>query len=334
MNTSKTKPKLQTKQIIYIILTVIFLALISLFLYSIFVPGNFIEELYNSIKGSEAPEFSVMMVDFVLSFFIYTLITLVILWIVELTLRAFKERISKDIENTIRVLIRFVIIIFFIVAYLNKFESFGGAVIGVVATVGAAFGIAASKSLGSTFSGLHLVLSKHHNVDDYLIISDMNIEGVVKEISTSFVTILQPNKTTAVIPTDKLREEEVLNIKIEKFETEKDGITQLFLYGKKVLETHYVYPLKWATHSDDRHSQAVEAIVETGKDFKDFIDDEVDWMISERDRLNRVYLIRLTVLDPKILLHLTSDFTRTLEANYEKIKYPSGKKSASKKSNE
>ncbi|GAH39229.1 unnamed protein product, partial [marine sediment metagenome] len=36
---------------------------------------------------------------------------------------------------------------------------------------------------------------------------------------------------------DKLREEEVVNIKVEDFETEKDGITHLFLYGKKVRET-------------------------------------------------------------------------------------------------
>jgi hypothetical protein len=160
----------------------------------------------------------------------------------------------------------------------------------------------------------------------------MNIEGFVTGISTSFVTIIQPNKTTAVIPTDKLREEEVLNIKVESVETEKDGITQLFLYGKKVKETHYVYPVKWATHSDDRHSHAVEAIVETGVDFKDYIDEEVDWMIYERDRLNRRYLISLTVLDPKILLHLAEDFTRILEANYEKIKYSEKKKSTGKKS--
>ncbi len=329
---SKAKPKLKTKHIIYIVFGVIFLALLVLFFYSRFVPGNFIENYYNDNAAEGAATFNEMMSNFVDSFFIYTLIAVVIIWLVEISLRTFKHKISDDIENTIRVLIRFIVIIFFVVAYLNKLESFQGAVIGVMATVGAAFGIAASRSLSNVFSGLHLVLSKHHNVGDYLIINDMNIEGVVKEISTSFVTILQPNKTTAVIPTDKLREEEVLNIKVESIETEKDGITHLFLYGKRVKETHYVYPVKWATHSDDRHSHAVKAIMETGEDFKDYIADEVDWMIYERDRLNRRYLISLTVLDPKVLLHLASDFTRILEANYEKIKYSNKKKSTSKKS--
>jgi len=212
MDESKTKPKLQTKHIIYIVFGVIFFALLALFFYSRFVPGNFIENYYNSVTTVGAPTFDDMMKNFVDSLLIYILISVVIIWLVEIALRTFKTRISDDIENTVRVLIRFIVIIFFGVAYLNKIESFEGAVIGVMATVGAAFGIAASRSLGNVFSGLHLVLSKHHNVGDYLIITDMNIEGVVKEISTSFVTILQPNKTTAVIPTDKLREEEVNSV--------------------------------------------------------------------------------------------------------------------------
>jgi hypothetical protein len=335
MNTNKTKSKFKKKHILYILLIVIFIVIVTFYFISRFTETNFIQKWYDDnfydAGVEESLNYQEMLIQFVDSFFIYTLIAFLIVWIVEIILRTFKERITDDIENTIRVLIRFVVILFFGIAYMTKFENFVGAVIGVAATVGAAFGLAASRSLGQIFSGLHLVLSKHHNVGDYLIINDMNIEGVVTGISTSFVTILQPNKTTAVIPTDKLREEEVLNIKVERFETEKDGISHLFLYGKKVKETHYVYPVKWATHSDDRHSHAVAAIMETGEDFKDYIDDEVDWMIYERDRLNRRYLISLTVLDPKVLLHLAEEFTRILEANYEKIKYGDKKKSTSKK---
>ncbi len=336
MNTNKTNSRFKKKYFLYIFLIIIAIAIITLYFISRFTESNFIQQWYDDQfydpEAIEPLDYRGMLVQFVDSFFIYTIIALLIVWIVEIVLRTFREKISDDIENTIRVLIRFIVILFFGIAYMTKFENFVGAIIGVAATVGAAFGLAASKSLGQLFSGLHLVLSKHHNVGDYLIINDMNIEGVVTGISTSFVTILQPNKTTAVIPTDKLREEEVVNIKVEDFETEKDGITHLFLYGKKVRETHYVYPVKWATHSDDRHSQAVEAIMETGEDFKDYIDEEVDWMIYERDRLNRRYLISLTVIDPKILLHLAEDFTRILEANYEKIKYSNKKKSTSKKS--
>ena len=336
MNTNKTNSKFKKKHFLYIFLIIIAIAIITLYFYSRFTENNFIQQWYDDQfydpEAIEPLDYRGMLAKFVESFLIYSLIAFLIVWIVEMMLRTFKERISADIENTIRVLIRFVVILFFGIAYMTKFENFVGAIIGVAATVGAAFGLAASRSLGQLLSGLHLVLSKHHNVGDYLIINDMNIEGVVTGISTSFVTILQPNKTTAVIPTDKLRDEEVLNIKVEDFETEKDGITNLFLYGKKIRETHYVYPVKWATHSDDRHSQAVEAIMETGEDFKDYIDEEVDWMIYERDRLNRRYLISLTVIDPKILLHLAEDFTRILEANYEKIKYANKKKSTSKKS--
>lgn len=331
MNTNETNSKFKKKYILYLVLIIITIAIITLYFYSRFTENNFIQQWYDDQfydpEAIEPLDYRGMLAKFVESFLIYTLIAFLIVWIVEMILRTFKERISDDIENTIRILIRFTVILFFGIAYMTKFENFIGAIIGVAATVGAAFGLAASRSLGQIFSGLHLVLSKYHNVGDYLIINDMNIEGVVTGISTSFVTILQPNKTTAVIPTDKLREEEVLNIKVEHLETEKNGITHLFLFGRKIRETHYVYPVKWATHTDERHSLAVKAIEETGEDFKDYIDDEIEWMIYERDRLNRRYLISLTVLDPKVLLYLAEDFTRILEENYEKIKYSKEKKS-------
>ena len=325
------KEKMKKKHIIYIVLAVLFLVFLALFLYSRFVPNNFIENFYNDVKSEESPDYDVMMSTFVDSFFIYSVSAILIIWIVEVTLRTFKERINDDIENTIRVIIRFVVLIFFLVAYLNKFDSFEGAIIGVAATVGAAFGLAASRSLGDLFSGLYLVLSKHHNVGDYLLIPDMNVEGVVTEISTNFVTLIQPNQSTAVIPTNMLKDEEVHNLKVQHFETEKDGISELLLYGRKVKEIRYTYPLKWATHSDDKHSLGVAAIEKTGIDFQDYLDTTIQWSISQRNRLNRTYVINLTVLDPNDLLTIVGDFTKKLESNYEELKYPPKKTQPKKK---
>jgi len=50
------------------------------------------------------------------------------------------------------------------------------------------------------------------------------------------------------------------------------------------------------------------------------LNEPVEWKIHSRDRLNREYQIKLTVLKPEKLLTLTADFTKSLESNYEKIK--------------
>ncbi|MHA1446434.1 MAG: mechanosensitive ion channel domain-containing protein, partial [Candidatus Heimdallarchaeaceae archaeon] len=169
--------------------------------------------------------------------------------------------------------------------------------------------------------GLSMVFSKHHNVGDYLFIPEMNVEGVVQSISVSYITILQPNETTAVIPVRKIREHEIINIAIAEYEEEKhEDISKFFMYGERIAETDFVYPLNWATHSDDRHSDAVKAIEKTALEYNDQLNEPVEWCIHSRDRLNRLYQIKLTVLDPEKLLTLTSAFLKTLESNYEKIK--------------
>ena len=150
----------------------------------------------------------------------------------------------------------------------------------------------------------------------------MGIEGIVKEISISFLSILQPDRTVGIIPNKKLRDTEIINIKIEKTERDMDKFTDLIYYGRKVSETYYVYPLKWAVDSADKHSDCVKAIKKTFTQFKDFLDNEKpDWQIIERNRLDRKYAVLLTLSDPTSLLELKDDFTEALEANYEKIKY-------------
>jgi hypothetical protein len=136
------------------------------------------------------------------------------------------------------------------------------------------------------------------------------------------LTILQPDRTISIIPNKKLRDTDIVNIKIEKTEKDMTNFTDLILYGRKVTETYYVYPLKWAVDTEDKHSNTVKAIKKTHDQFIDYLENEKpDWQIIDRDKFHRKYKILLTISDPTTLLELKDDFTESLEANYEKIKY-------------
>ena len=311
--------KIKKRRLAYGFLLSFFTVLFILYIYSRFVDGNFIETLASLTHQEYVDDILKAYVD---SFFIYTVSALAILMIANFILHALEDKVSPDIHNTLHVLTRVIVIPFFIIAYLNRFEAYSGAIIGVAATIGGALGIAGALTISELLTGIIMVFSKQHNVGDYIIVPSMGVEGIIKEISISFLTILQPDRTIGIIPNKKLRDTEIINIKIEKTEKEMDNITDLILYGRKVTETYYVYPLKWAIHSDDKHSDAVKAIKKTHDQFKDYLDNEKpDWQIITRDRLNRKYAILLTLADPTTLLELKDDYTEALEANYEKIKY-------------
>lgn len=311
---------LQKKHIIYGSLILVFLTVFIIYLVSRFVEGTFVEDIYENIKGDSTKSYMEFLIDYVDSFFIYAFSVIAILWILNFILRAVKKKVSPDFHNAIRVIIRVTVIPFFIIAYLNKFPAFTGAIIGVAATIGIAFGLAASRYVSDLITGLYILFSKHHNIGDYLIIPPLNIEGIVKDISINHLVILQQDGTTSIIPNNKLKDQDIINIAIVKEEKSRDGISHLIMYGKKVLEVQYIYPLKWACNSDDSHEMIAKAIEETGNDFKDFIEEEVNWRISKRNRLDREYTIMLTVIDSNSLLTLVPKFTKTLEENYEKLK--------------
>ena len=312
--------KIKKKHIIYSILISIFIVILVLYLYSRFVPGNFIENLYENNKWNEELSYIDFLKNYIDSFFIYAFSALILLWIANIILHVVEKKVSPDVHNTLHVLIRVIIIPVFVIAYLNKFDAYTGALIGVAATLGAAFGIAAARSVSDLISGLYMVFSKHHNVGDYIIIPGMELEGIVKSISVNYLELLKSDGSTAIIPNTKLRNEQIINTVIVKAEKERDGITDFFLYGRRVTETQYVYPLKWSSDSEDSHEKCVKAIEKTAKQFKDYLEEEIVWQISQRDRFHRTYLISLLVLDPETLLTLVGNFANALEKNYELLK--------------
>ncbi len=339
VNEMKFKDHMKTnrrKYFFFGILAILFISILAIYITAKVSDDNLIEIAYNDrmklneewyfsneTLKAEAPAYATfdgLLNEYVDDFFIYTFSVIVILWVANVILHAIRKRISPDIHNTLHVLLRALVLPIFLVAYISKFEPFTGSIIGVAATVGAAFGIAAARSVGDLISGLYMVFSKHHNVGDYIIIPDINVEGVIQTISINYITILQPDESTSVIPNSRLRELEIESIAVVEAPDEKGDIKEIILYGRRVGETEYSYPLKWATHSDDSHSECVKAIEKTEKQFEKELEKPVTWTIIHRDRLNRRYQIQLVVLDPKKLLEMPGDFLKALESNYEKIK--------------
>ena len=283
----------------------------------------YFDNLTMKVDAPAYASFDGLLDEYVDDFFIYTVSAIVILWVANVILHAVRKRISPDIHNTLHVLIRAIVLPVFLIAYVSKFEPFTGSIIGVAATLGAAFGIAAAKSVGDLISGLYMVFSKHHNVGDYIIIPEINVEGVIKTISINYVTILQPDESTSVIPNSKLRELEIENIAVVEPPEEQDeheDIKEIILYGKRVGDTEFSYPLKWGANSEDAHSDCIKAIEKTEKQFKDQLEEPVEWIIIDRDRWHRKYQIQLVVLNAKKLLKLPGEFLKALESNYEKIR--------------
>ncbi len=82
MNTNKTKSKFKKKHILYILLIVIFIVIVTFYFISRFTETNFIQKWYDDnfydAGVEESLNYQEMLIQFVDSFFIYTLIAFLI----------------------------------------------------------------------------------------------------------------------------------------------------------------------------------------------------------------------------------------------------------------
>lgn len=312
--------KIKKSYIIYSILSSILITIIILALYSYFTDSNFIADAYNNKFGTieeSDPYHNVFWGQYIFPFLIYSIIAIVILLFWRGFIRAIKDRVSPGISNTLRILGDIIIIPFFIIAYLNKFEAFRGTLIGIAALLGTAIGFASTTTVGNLLAGLYLIVSRPFIIGDYIIIPDMETEGVVKELSVNYTKIEQPDSNTAILPNSGLLNKWIYNTR--KFIAEEDT-KEHRLRIKKRGKIIYTYPLKWASFSDSSHKECVDAIEKTAEMFKEKLSEDVTWFILKRDRFHRTYQMNLTVENSYDLIDLTGDFMNALELNYEEIR--------------
>ena len=313
--------KIKKSYIIYSVLISVLTTVIILALYSYFTDTNFIADAYNNRFGTvEEPDpyHNVFWGQYIFPFLIYSIIAILLLFFWRGFIRAIKDRVSPGISNTLRILGDIIIIPFFIIAYLNKFEAFRGTLIGIAALLGTAIGFASTTTVGNLLAGLYLILSRPFIIGDYIIIPDMDTEGVVKELSVNYTKIEQPDSNIAILPNSGLLNKWIYNTR--KFISEEAEEKEHRLRIRKKGKTFYTYPLKWASFSDASHKECVNAIEKTAQMFKEKLSEDVSWFVLKRDRFHRTYQMNLTVENSYDLIDLTGDFMSTLELNYEEIR--------------
>ncbi len=316
--------KFRKKYIVYIILAAIFITIVVLAFYSYFVEGNFISNAYNTwyLKKNptstiENPYTEVLMNQYILPFILYSFVAIVLIILWRLLIRAIKERVTPTITNTLRILGNIIIIPFCIIAYLNSFEAFKGTLIGIAALLGTAIGFASTTTIGNLLAGLYLIVSRPFTIGDYIIIADMDTEGVVIEVTVNYTKVDQSDGTTAILPNNGLLNKWIINTK--RFIPDEDT-KGLQLKFRKKGTTFYTYPLKWASDSEENHETCVEAIEKTSEKFRDVLEEDVTWFILKRDKFHRTYQMNLTVQDAHSLINLTGEYMSTLEEEYGKIR--------------
>jgi len=206
--------RIKKSHIIYSLLIVLLITAIVIALYSYFTDSNFIADAYNNKFGTidePDPYHNIFWGQYIFPFLIYSIISVILLFLWRGFIRAIKDRVSLGISNTLKILGDIIIIPFFIIAYLNKFEAFRGTLIGIAALLGTAIGFASTTTIGNLLAGLYLIISRPFIIGDYIIIPDMNTEGVVRELTVNYTKVEQPDSNTAILPNSGLLNKWIYN---------------------------------------------------------------------------------------------------------------------------
>ncbi|UCE13762.1 MAG: mechanosensitive ion channel family protein [Candidatus Heimdallarchaeota archaeon] len=269
-----------------------------------------LKELIESEDAFGPESYETLYTQFVL-LLVYILVALILLMMWGVILDSIQPRVTKTAFNTLRVLGRMVIVPFCIIAYLNSFPAFQGTLLGLSAIFGAAIGFASTNTIGNFLAGLYIMAARPFLIGDYIILPDSEgIEGRVKEITVNYTKITLPTGNIVLISNGEFLTQSIINTRTSESK----------LFHQEETKRIFVYPLKWATNSDEKHKWSTEAIEKTGEEFQERLLKPITWFVSSRTRLDTTYQINLTVNSATKLLDLTGDFMTKLSLNYDEVK--------------
>ncbi|CAL1329206.1 mechanosensitive ion channel domain-containing protein [Candidatus Providencia siddallii] len=126
--------------------------------------------------------------------------------------------IIKNIDTTINYLLstifRYILITFTLIIVLNKIGIKTAPIIAIIGTIGLAFGLAIQNSLKNFISGILLIILRPLKVGEHVIIC--SIEGYVKKIQFFFTIIKTIENSIAIIPNDKIINNNIINLTNKK----------------------------------------------------------------------------------------------------------------------
>ena len=260
------------------------------------------------------------------------LIFVLVMWIIwGFILNRLKDDISPELYNALRTLGRATLLLLGLFWIVGE-ELF----IGAAALLGTAIGFASSTTIGNFISGLYLLVTNPFNVGDYIILTDMKVEGIDEEISINYTKIITPLGIHVSISNQKLLGTPIHNTSIsvpkesikkgkitwrddmgDKFDSIDDVVDILkgirSKYSNKELD-YYLYPLNVNISADKySHRLTSEVFDAAAKKFSEKTAEPISWFLIDRSN----YQLSLIVENPYIFFDLKNEILGFIEEKIE-----------------
>jgi small-conductance mechanosensitive channel len=123
--------------------------------------------------------------------------------------------IDEHTENSLRLILRVLIIVLTIIILFSIFDLPTEWFVGASALVGAAIGFGSSQTINNIVAGFYVILTSPFKVEDYVFIGEF--EGQVEEISINYTKLYTPSFNLLLIPNIQVMNNRVLNCTHEGF---------------------------------------------------------------------------------------------------------------------
>ncbi|MFX0125721.1 MAG: mechanosensitive ion channel family protein [Candidatus Hodarchaeota archaeon] len=172
---------------------------------------EWIEELLNPIvMTTNSSEFFALIVS-ILSFIIFIWITGFLL---KFLIRYWTEE-HPETKNGAILLVNIVQLMFVLLFLLSILPIFGVPqefIIGTMAIVATALGVASTSVASNFIGGLYIIITRPFHVGDF--IRTQRVEGIVEEIGLNYTKIIRIDKVEVIIPNSNLMTSSLLNFSL------------------------------------------------------------------------------------------------------------------------
>ena len=134
-------------------------------------------------------------------------------WLRKIVKKSF-ERTGTDagVSQFIDSMLKFGLYAILIFIIATKFGVESSSVAALIASAGVAVGLALQGSLSNFAGGILILLLKPFSVGDYVIVTQENIEGTVKEIQIFYTKLATVDNQTVVVPNSILTNNSLTNV--------------------------------------------------------------------------------------------------------------------------
>ena len=137
----------------------------------------------------------------------------VIKWIRKVIRKSFeRSNVDAGVKQFVDSMIKFSLYVILIFMIATNFGVESSSVAALIASAGVAIGLAVQGSLSNFAGGILILVLKPFTVGDYIIVTQENIEGTVKEIQIFYTKLATIDNQTVVVPNSILTNNSLTNV--------------------------------------------------------------------------------------------------------------------------